>query len=88
MGIKDRFRASATEVPVIEGVTTGAEAAPRGAKLRAFRKEHQWDPFLDIEKLDSSTPDESLAEKAFPPDEESLEEDSPYSEVRSAVCTA
>jgi hypothetical protein len=63
---------------------TASEAAQ---DLRAFRRQHKWDPFLDNEKLD--TIDDALnsdnAEKQAVVDETLIQEDSPYPEVRASV---
>lgn len=57
------------------------------AELRNFRKQHKWDPFLDIDKLDNI--DNALqsgdVEKQAAVDESLIQEDSPYPEVRAAV---
>ncbi|KAK5998758.1 Sexual differentiation process protein isp4 [Cladobotryum mycophilum] len=75
-----------------EAVTSGAEVLPAGSgnvesELRNFRKQHRWDPFLDIDKLDNI--DEALAsgnaEKEAAIDESLIQEDSPYPEVRQSV---
>ena len=63
-----------------------ADAGNPEAELRSFRKQHRWDPFLDIDKLDNI--DEALAtdnagkEVAI---DRTLLEDSPYPEVRASV---
>jgi hypothetical protein len=76
-----------------EAVTSGAEVLPVEShnvesELRNFRKQHRWDPFLDIDKLDNI--DEALAsgnvEKEAAIDESLIQEDSPYPEVRASVC--
>ena len=70
--------------------TTGSDVLPHDVEreLRAFKKQHKWDPFLDIDKLD--TVDNALAsgdvEKEAAVEESLLVEDSPYPEVRSSVC--
>lgn len=56
-------------------------------ELRNFQKQHRWDPFLDINKLNNV--DEALnsgnAEKQAAVDESLIQEDSPYPEVRASV---
>jgi hypothetical protein len=73
-------------------VSSGVEVLPGDAAnveadLRNFRKQHRWDPFLDIDKLDNI--DEALAsgniEKEAAIDESLIQEDSPYPEVRASV---
>ena len=63
--------------------STGAEQ-----DLRRFRKQHKWDPFLDNDKLDNI--DDALGaangDKEAAIDETIIEENSPYAEVRAAVC--
>ncbi|KAK4074633.1 hypothetical protein Purlil1_12928 [Purpureocillium lilacinum] len=90
MGLKNRFRAG--KEPVGGPETTGAEALPSQSRnpeteLRNFRKQHKWDPFLDIDKLDNI--DDALAsgnaEKEAAIDESLIQEDSPYPEVRASV---
>lgn len=75
-----------------EAVSSGVEVLPGNAAnvetdLRNFRKQHRWDPFLDIDKLDNI--DEALAsgniEKEAAIDESLIQEDSPYPEVRASV---
>ncbi|KAG6026942.1 hypothetical protein E4U40_001815 [Claviceps sp. LM458 group G5] len=88
MGIKERFGLKSTETTA---ETTSAEVLPNseGAEreLRRFRRQHKWDPFLDVEKLDNI--DDALAsgntEKEIAIDESLIQEDSPYPEVRSSV---
>lgn len=75
-----------------EAVSSGADVLPGESQnveseLRNFRKQHRWDPFLDIDKLDNI--DEALAsgnvEKEAAIDESLIQEDSPYPEVRASV---
>ncbi|KAG6083040.1 hypothetical protein E4U13_006425 [Claviceps humidiphila] len=88
MGIKERFGFKSTETTA---ETSSAEVLPNaeGAEreLRRFRRQHQWDPFLDVDKLDNI--DDALAsgdaEKEIAIDESLIQEDSPYPEVRSSV---
>lgn len=67
-----------------DAITTGSDAV---TELRNFQKQHKWDPFLDINKLDNV--DEALnsgnAEKQAAVDESLIQEDSPYPEVRASV---
>lgn len=76
-------------------MSSGAEVLPVEShnvesELRNFRKQHRWDPFLDIDKLDNI--DEALAsgnvEKEAAIDESLIQEDSPYPEVRASVCSS
>lgn len=92
MGLKDRF-AGAKEARQQDdiGVASGAEVVVNPKEeLRAFRKQHKWDPFLDIDKLD--TVDAALAsgnaEKEAAVEESLIEENSPYPEVRASVRAA
>ncbi|KAG6185232.1 hypothetical protein E4U35_007572 [Claviceps purpurea] len=88
MGIKERFGLKSTETTA---ETSSAEVLPNaeGAEreLRRFRRQHKWDPFLDVDKLDNI--DDALAsgnaEKEIAIDESLIQEDSPYPEVRSSV---
>lgn len=91
MGLTDKFKSvtGAREVNENDAIATGADA-PTGnahAELRNFRKQHRWDPFLDIDKLDNI--DDALAsgnaEKEAAIDESLIQEDSPYPEVRASV---
>lgn len=90
MGFTDKFRSKTAEVSE-EAVASGREVLPGGAnadaELRNFRKQHKWDPFLDIDKLDAV--DEAIAsgnpDKEAAIDESLLQEDSPYPEVRASV---
>jgi OPT family small oligopeptide transporter len=75
-----------------EAVSSGVDVLPVDSinvesELRNFRKQHRWDPFLDIDKLDNI--DEALAsgnaEKEAAIDESLIQEDSPYPEVRASV---
>lgn len=91
MGLKERFGIKSTETT---GETTGADVLPNTEgterELRRFRRQHQWDPFLDIDKLDNI--DDALAsgnaEKEAAIDESLIQEDSPYPEVRNSVSTS
>lgn len=95
MGLKDRLGVRSREAPTQEGAeATGVEILPSVSQnhdpdreLRRFRKQHKWDPFLDIDKLDNI--DDALAsgnaEKEAAIDESLIQEDSPYPEVRSSV---
>jgi len=78
-----------------EGVTSGAEVVtPEGevvrpeADLKKFKKLHQWDPFMEVEKLDNvdAVLQTGDLEKEMAVEESLLLEDSPYPEVRSSVC--
>ncbi|GAB0132033.1 hypothetical protein EsDP_00000483 [Epichloe bromicola] len=88
MGLKDRFGLKSTETTT---ETTGADVLPNAEsterELRRFRRQHQWDPFLDTDKLDNI--DDALAsgnaEKEAAVDESLIQDDSPYPEVRSSV---
>ena len=74
-------------------MTSGADTAsgetPQHveAELRKFNRLHQWDPFLDTEKLD--TVERVIAdgdvEREIAVEESMLVEDSPYPEVRASV---
>lgn len=73
-------------------MSSGVQVLPGNAAsvesdLRNFRKQHRWDPFLGIDKLDNI--DEALAsgniEKEAAIDESLIQEDSPYPEVRASV---
>lgn len=88
MGLKDRFglrQTATTEVDATTGEATGVSSPDQ--ELRNFRKQHKWDPFLDVDKLDNI--DEALdsgnLEKQLAVDESLIQEDSPYAEVRAAV---
>lgn len=94
MGLKDRFRFKSTAAETTAETTsqtTGIDALPHPEgteqELRRFRRQHQWDPFLDVDKLD--TIDDALAsgntEKEAAIDESLIQENSPYAEVRNSV---
>ncbi|KAG6004645.1 hypothetical protein E4U21_000869 [Claviceps maximensis] len=90
MGLKDRFglKSKSTETTA---ETTSTEVLPNAEgterELRRFRRQHQWDPFLEVDKLE--TIDDALAsgnaEKEAVIDDALIQEDSPYPEVRSSV---
>lgn len=65
---------------------TVESASPEG-ELKAFRKQHRYDLFLDSDKLEAV--DAALhsgnAEKLKDLDNDLIQEDSPYPEVRAAV---
>ncbi|UNI18463.1 hypothetical protein JDV02_004731 [Purpureocillium takamizusanense] len=98
MGLKDRLGVRSRETTDVDATAattaTGAEILPSVSanhdpdrELRRFRKQHKWDPFLDIDKLDNI--DDALAsgnaEKEAAIDESLIQEDSPYPEVRASV---
>ncbi len=93
MGFSWRGKTSERPVSNDAGETTGSEPIDVGAggvgepNLRRFKAQHQWDPFLEIEKLD--VVDDAIRtgdpEKEAAIGESLLEEDSPYPEVRSSV---
>lgn len=84
------FRGKTSEQPIIVSETdqgiSSATNAP-AADLKKFRKLHQFDPFLDLDKLDRV--DDVLAtgdpEKEAAVEEQLIIDDSPYPEVRSSV---
>lgn len=86
MGLKDRFGLSQRQMSGEEELPAGVMGDPTH-ELKAFRRQHKWDPFLDNEKLD--TIDDALAsenvEKQAVVDETLIQEDSPYPEVRASV---
>ena len=92
------FRGKSSDRPIEatedRATTTGSDVLPEDtdaaateADLRKFRKLHQWDPFLEVEKLD--VVDEVIetgdVEKEAAIEESLIEEDSPYPEVRASV---
>lgn len=86
------FRGKSLEQPVViseidRGISSATDTP--AADLKKFRKLHQFDPFLDLDKLDRV--DDVLAaadpEKEAVVEEELIVDDSPYPEVRSAVRT-
>ncbi len=86
MGITS-WRGKGSKERVTEKVaTTGSEVSPE-RDLRNFKKHHQWDPFLEIDKLDAV--DDAITtgdtEKEAAVEDALLLEDSPYPEVRSSV---
>ncbi|KAG6012573.1 hypothetical protein E4U54_007449 [Claviceps lovelessii] len=89
MGLKERFGFKSAETTTAE--TTSADVLPNAdgteRELRRFRRQHQWDPFLDVDKLENI--DDALAsgnaEKEVAIDDSLIQEDSPYPEVRSSV---
>ncbi|KAL2276644.1 hypothetical protein FJTKL_00797 [Diaporthe vaccinii] len=84
------FRGKTLEQPIIisetdQGISSATDAP--AADLKKFRKLHQFDPFLDLDKLDRV--DDVLAagdpEKEAAVEEQLIIDDSPYPEVRSSV---
>ncbi len=65
-----------------EGATSSADAG-----LQKFSRLHRWDPFLDVDKLDtvSDAIVEGDPEKEAAVEESLLDDDSPYPEVRASV---
>jgi len=97
MGFNWRGKKGSNSPEVLEGAeSTGAEVLPNMSEsatqerrnLGRFKSQHQWDPFLDIEKIDAV--DAGLAsgdiEKQTAIEDSLIADDSPYPEVRSAVC--
>ncbi|EXV01840.1 OPT oligopeptide transporter [Metarhizium robertsii] len=78
MGLKERFVTVTRSWSATD--EDAAEASPPRNELR-LRKQHRWDPFLDNERLETSTDD---AEGA-PAVDEAVQDDSPYPEVRASV---
>lgn len=96
MGFSWRGKSKTTETELPASPSDGGDAITTGANLeqinpeadlRKFKKLHQWDPFLGVDKLD--TVDDALrsgdVEKEAAVEESLLQEDSPYPEVRSSV---
>lgn len=95
MGIKIPFRRRGGQTDTFDSgsESTSTGAAPPGvvgnadSELKNFRKQHRWDPFLEVEKL--NTIDNAIAsgdpEKEAAIDGAIIQEDSPYAEVRAAV---
>lgn len=88
MGFSFRGKTSGQPIVVSEidqGVSSATEAP--AADLKKFRKLHQFDPFLNLDKLDRV--DNVLAagdpEKEAAVNEQLIIDDSPYPEVRSSV---
>lgn len=84
------FRGKTSEQPVVvneidQSVSSATEAP--AADLKKFRKLHQFDPFLNLDKLDRVN--DVLAagdpEKEAIVKEQLIINDSPYPEVRSSV---
>ena len=72
---------------VTSGVSVGDDIDDQAQNLVKFQKLHKWDLFMDADQLD--TVDNVLAsgdiEKEAALEQSILEENSPYSEVRSSV---
>jgi len=72
---------------VTSGVSVGEDVDDQARNLAKFQKLHKWDLFMDADQLD--TVDNVLAsgdiEKEAALEQSILEENSPYSEVRSSV---
>jgi len=82
---------------VVEAQSTGSEVEPTttpeavrnaDAHMKRLRDQHRFDPYMDIEKIDAM---ESAIQSGDPEKEAAVEaqlisEDSPYAEVRAAVC--
>ncbi|KAG5931379.1 hypothetical protein E4U53_001803 [Claviceps sorghi] len=88
MGLYERVRLSQRAIPSdgVSGAPTSSVGDP-AQELRNFSKQHKWDPFLDIDKLQTieSAIDSDNTEKQVQIDQELIQEDSPYLEVRSSV---
>lgn len=82
----DEFPAEKT-TGVTSGVSIGDDVDDQALNLQKFQKMHKWDLFMDPDQLD--TVDNVLAsgdiEKEAALEQSILEENSPYSEVRSSV---
>ncbi|CEJ91212.1 Putative Oligopeptide transporter OPT-like protein [[Torrubiella] hemipterigena] len=87
MGALDRIRSKMSGADVEITRKTTAEIKQTDSELRNFRKQHRWDPFLDVDKLDKL--DSAIAsgdvEKEDALDHALIQDDSPYPEVRSSV---
>ena len=80
--------ANVTVTPDADAVSTGSDTANRRAEdLKKFQKQHKWDPFLDIDKLEivEQAVLSGDIEKEAVIEESLLENDSPYVEVRASV---
>jgi hypothetical protein len=80
--------ANVTVSPDADAVSTGSDTANRRAEdLKKFQKQHKWDPFLDIDKLEiiEQAVLSGDIEKEAVVEESLLENDSPYLEVRASV---
>lgn len=80
--------ANVTVTPDADAVSTGSNTANRRAEdLKKFQKQHKWDPFLDIDKLEivEQAVLSGDIEKEAVIEESLLENDSPYVEVRASV---
>lgn len=92
MGFKLRFgrqkpAADSAQASGIEVLPGPGEVGDADAELRNFRKQHRWDPFLDVQKLDNidAAISSGDVEKETAVDESLIQENSPYPEVRSSV---
>lgn len=86
MGLKDRFKVRSEQtVPSDSAAASGIENPD--AELRSFKKQHQWDPFLEVSKLEDidAALDSGNIEKEAAIDQSLIQENSPYAEVRAAV---
>lgn len=72
---------------VTSGISVGDDVDDQAQNLQKFQKMHKWDLYMDADQLD--TVDNVLAsgdiEKEAALEQSILEENSPYSEVRSSV---
>lgn len=71
--------------------STGFEAnggADADAHMRKLKEQHKFDPFMDIAKLDAidSAIESGDLEKEGAIEQSLIAENSPYAEVRAAVC--
>jgi len=88
------WRGKTSERPVTEGIAPVASGSDSVGEivgdpdqdLRKFKKQHQWDPFLEVDKLDAveNAIETGDVEKEAAV-EHSLLDDSPYPEVRASV---
>lgn len=90
--LRNKFKgensASQVHTTALEGSDTlGEDVSHADVHLRRVKDQHQWDPFMDYDKIDAV--DAALAtgdvEKEAAVEHSILQEDSPYLEVRSSV---
>ncbi|KAG5974456.1 hypothetical protein E4U55_008208 [Claviceps digitariae] len=90
MGLDERVRLSQRAVD--NDIGSGSQSTSvffgnAAQKLRNFSKQHKWDPFLDVDKLQTieSAIESDNTEKQAQIDQALIQEDSPYPEVRISI---
>lgn len=88
--IINRFKENSAANVYTSGAESGSgdDIAHADTHLRRVKDQHQWDPYMDLDKIHAveAAIETGDAEKEAAVEQSILQEDSPYFEVRSAVC--